>query len=292
MGRFMKNRDAKPSLFGLGPSFLLRPQPRGVYGWEHMSEVSSSSSITTSGRIVRAALIIFPFGTVVLGVASFGFWWWKREQVDERSYAYSVALRRQMTPQALERYVSILGDVLNQPEGERQAAVASFLESSMSPENMGYNPKRDRFISQGLEQSNVEIELTGRQRPRELRLILVPYGIKARQVAEVQALAGLMALAHEVTGERGEATLRFVAVPWEVRDQSGRTALTRLADSVREKSEKVMRITVLGGAGDTVLEEIRQAFGAAQTGVIVESLPETQDVSSTLGAMQALRQKL
>jgi hypothetical protein len=27
-----------------------------------MSEVSSSSSITTSGRIVRAALIIFPFG--------------------------------------------------------------------------------------------------------------------------------------------------------------------------------------------------------------------------------------
>jgi hypothetical protein len=268
----MKNRDAKPSLFGLAPSFLLRPQLRGVYGWEHMSEVSSSSSITTSGRIVRAALIIFPFGTVVLGVASFGFWWWKREQVDERSYAYSVALRRQMTPQALERYVSILGEVLNQPDGERQAAVASFLESSMSPENMGYNPKRDRFIN--------------------LRLMLVPYGIKARQAAEVQALAGLMALAHELTGERGEATLRFVAVPWEVRDQSGRTALTRLADSVREKSEKVMRITVLGGVGDTVLEEIRQAFGAAQTGVIVESLPETQDVSTTLGAMQALRQKL
>jgi hypothetical protein len=53
-----------------------------------------------------------------------------------------------------------------------------------------------------------------------------------------------------------------------------------------------MRITVLGGVGDTVLEEIRQAFGAAQTGVIVESLPETQDVSTTLGAMQALRQKL
>lgn len=258
-----------------------------------MSEATATSSITTSGRIVRAALIIFPFGTVVLGVASFGFWWWKREKVEERSYAYSVALRRQMTPQAMERYASILNEVLNQPEFERQAAVASFLESSMSPENMGYNPKRDRFISgQGIEQSNVEVELTGRQRPRELRLILVPYGAKARQSAEVLALSGLMALAHEMTGERSDSTLRFVAVPWELRDQSGRTALTRVADAVRERSEKVMKITVLGGAEPSVLNEIRQAFGSEQTGVVVESLPETSDVSSTLGAMQALKTKL
>lgn len=257
-----------------------------------MSEVSSTSSISTSGRIVRAALIVFPFGTVVLGVASFGFWWWKREQVDERTYAYSVALRRQMTPQSVERYVTILDDVLNQPEVERLASVGSFLESSMSPENMGYNPKRDRFVSQGVELSNVEVELTGRQRPRELRLVIVPYGDKARQAAEVQALAGLMALAHEITGERGEATLRLVALPWGVHDQSGRTALRRLADAVREKTEKVMHITVLGGVGAAEIEEIRQAFGAVQTGVVVENLPETKDVNSTLGAMQALKKQL
>ncbi len=255
-----------------------------------MSEtaVSSTSAITTSGRIVRVALIILPLGTIVLGAASFGIWWSKKQGVEDRNYAYASALRREMTVPAVDRYVSILKEVLNQPETERLPAVASFLESSMSPENMGYEPRRDRFYSGSLEVSNVEAELTGGQRPREVRLFLVPYGDKARIDAEAHALAGMMALAHAMTGERDEITVRFVAIPLGVNDQSGHSALERLASAIQERRERLMSVMVLGGASEAVISEIGLAFRTVQTGTVVKSLPETHDSSSTLTTMRGL----
>lgn len=251
--------------------------------------VASNSSITTSGRVVRAALIILPLGTILLGALSFGIWWYKKQGVEERGYAYASALRREMTAPALERYVGILREVLNQPDAERLPAVASFLESSMSPENMGYEPRRDRFYSGGVEVSNVEAELTGRQRPREVRLLLIPYGDRSRIDVEVHALAGMMVLAHAMTGERDEITVRFAAVPVGVKDQSGRSALERLAGAANERGERLMQILVLGGAGDALLSEIGLAFRAAQTGTVVKNLTETHEVPATLAAMKALK---
>ena len=63
--------------------------------------VSSSSAITTSGRVVRAALIILPVGTIVLGLASFGIWWSKKQGTEDRNHAYASALRREMTVPAM-----------------------------------------------------------------------------------------------------------------------------------------------------------------------------------------------
>jgi hypothetical protein len=167
--------------------------------------------------------------------------------------------------------------------------VASFLESSMSPENMGYEPRRDRFYTGGVEVSNVEAELTGRQRPREVRLLLMPYGDRSRVDVEAHALAGLMVLAHAMAGEREEITLRFAAVPVGVKDQSGHSPLERLAGAANERGERLMQVLVLGGAGDALLSEIGLAFRAAQTGVTVKSHPETHDAPATLTAMKALR---
>jgi hypothetical protein len=158
----------------------------------------------------------------------------------------------------------------------------------MSPENMGYEPRRDRFYSGSLEVSYVEAELTGGQRPREVRLFLVPYGVKARIDAEAHALAGMMALAHAMTGERDEITVRFVAIPMGVNDQSGHSALGRLASAIQERRERLMSVMVLGGASEAVISEIGLAFRTVQTGTVVKSLPETHDSSSTLTTMRGL----
>jgi hypothetical protein len=258
---------------------------------EPMSEPAPVSSITTSGRVVRAALIIFPFGTIILGIASFGFWWVKRVQVEERSYSYATALRRDMTLTAMERFVGIFHEVLQLPESERLTSVASFAESSMSSDNMGYEPRRDRFFSGSQEVSNVDAEMAGSQRLREVRLILVLYGDQARSKAESQALGGLMSLANAMAGRRAEDTLRFAAVPMGVKDPSGRTALERFAFGMANRGERLMSVTLLGGAGEQVLSDVALAFRTAQTGAIVQNLPETQDLAATLAAMTALKKK-
>lgn len=254
-----------------------------------MSETAPASTITTSGRVVRAALIIFPFGTIILGIASFGFWWVKRVQVEERSYSYATALRREMTPPALERYVSIFRDVLQLPEAERLPSTASFVESSMSSDNMGYEPRRDRFFSGSQEVSNVDAEMAGTQRLREVRLILVVYGDQGRVQAESQALGGLMSLAHAMAGSRAEDTLRFAAVPMGVKDPSGRTALERFAYGMTHRGERLMKVTLLGGAGEQVFSDVTLAFSTAQTGAIVQNLPETLESAATYAAMTALK---
>lgn len=235
---------------------------------------------------------MFPLGLVITSIASFGIWWWKRTQVEERSYGYATALRREMTVQALDRYTSILHEVMQPAGQERLAAVASFLDSSMSAENMGYDPRRDRFFHNGLELSNVEVEITGKPRWQEISLVLVLYGDPARTKEEVQALAGLMALGHAITGERRENTLRLAAIPLGVMDSSGQSALERFAASAFGRQERVMKVIIPGGTGEEVLSQIRRAFRAEQSGVIIEVLPATAQIESTLQAMTSLKARL
>ena len=244
------------------------------------------------GRFIRYALVFFPLGLIITSILSFGIWWQKKQAVEERTVAHAKALRREMTLPALERYTTILREVMQPPGFDRLTAVASFVDSSMSPENMGYEPRRDRFFQDSLEMSNVEAELTGKQRPLEVRLILVPYGNASRTEAEVQALAGMMALGHALAGERGETTLRLAAVPLGVKDATGRTALERLASAMLDRPERVMRVIVLGDAGEPVLEQVRKVFKVTQTGTVVESLPDTLDPGTTLKAMTALKARL
>ena len=253
-----------------------------------MSEPTPASP----GRFIRFALVSFPVGLIITSILSFGIWWQKKQRVEERTMAHARALRREMTLPALERYTTILREVM-QPQGlDRLSAVASFVDSSMSAENMGYQPRRDRFFDGGLEMSNVDAELTGRQRPLEVRLILVPYGDAARTDSEVQALAGMMALGHALAGERGENTLRLAASPLGVKDATGRTALERLASAMLDRPERVMKVIVLGGVGEPVLEQVRQVFKVSQTGTVVESLPATPDPETTLKAMTELKARL
>lgn len=250
------------------------------------------SPMPSPGRFIRFALIMFPLGLVITSIASFGIWWWKRTQVEERSYGYALALRREMTVQALDRYTSILREVM-QPEGlERLAAVASFMDSSMSAENMGYDPRRDRFFHGGLEVSNVEVEITGKPRWQEITLVLAPYGDLSRKEAEVQALAGLMSLGHAMTGERRDATVRLAAVPLGVMDPNGQTAMERLGSVMFGRTERVMRVIALGGVGEEVLSQIRNAFRADQSGSVIEVLPATASLEATLQSMNALKARL
>lgn len=254
-----------------------------------MSETAASS---VQGRVIRAALILFPVGTVILGIGSFGIWWMKRVKVEERSYKYALALRRDLTEASLQRHADILREVLAQPPADSFPAVAAYLESSMGAENMGYQVRRDRFHAGAVEMANVEVELTGRQRPREIVLLLAPHGDGRRQQEEALALASVMALAHSLTGESRTQTLRFAAVPLGQRDENGTEALARLAAASRARGERLMQVLVLGGLPEDRLAQVRAALRVEETGTRVLPLPAAADLAGALAAARGLRAEL
>jgi hypothetical protein len=249
--------------------------------------MTDTPSTSAQGRFIRAALVIFPVGTVVLGAASFGIWWWKRERVEERSYKYALALRRDLTEDGLRRHAGILEEVLRRTDPARFQAVAAYLESSMGAENMGYQVRRERRRIGESEVSNVDVELTGKPRPREVVLLLVPYGMEGQAEAESRSLALLMGLAHALTGETREHTVRFAAVPLGADPQ----ALARLAEATESRSERVMQILVLGG-GEAATASTENAFQSARTGTLVKSLTAPESLEASLGAAGALRKVL
>ena len=259
-----------------------------------MSDVPPPSSATpanaTSGRVIRAALIIFPLGTVILGIASFGIWWVKRVQVEERGYKYALALRRDITEAGLARHISILQDVYRQTPDKLLPSVAAYLESSMGAENMGYQVRRDTFQQGGIDLSNVDVELTNKKRFREILLVLVPYGDTdpARQTAEVQALATLLSVAHAITGESGSQTLRLAAIP----AAHDATSLERFVAAARGKEERFMQVFVLGDPSPATQATLQKAFRVEETGTVIHHLPATQDSATTLPAAQALKTRL
>ena len=149
------------------------------------------------GRWIRAALVLFPAGTVILGIASFGIWQWKKDREADRSFKYALALKRDISLGGLEKHTNLLRDVLKQADALQ--AVPGYLQSTLGEENMGYSVRRDRFEAAGAECSNIDSELAGKQMPYDVTMVLVPYG--AGEESAAMALATMLSMAHELTGQ-------------------------------------------------------------------------------------------
>ena len=242
------------------------------------------------GRGVRMALMALPLGTVLLSIASFGIWWFKKQTVEDRTYAYASALRREMTPQAVERFERVAREVLALPTEDRLPSMAAFLESSMGAENMGYQVRETGFTFEPTESSIIDVELTGKQRPRDVVILLTTYGGDlAGAEFDSLGLATLMALAHSVAGEGTVRTLRFAALPDGLTDPRGRDSVTAFADDCRTRDERVTHVWVLG---NTALAAIREAFRAESTGCVVQRVPVPETATDAVEEAGPLRSML
>lgn len=250
-----------------------------------MTEVSPSpkSTITTAGRIVRAGLIILPFGTILLGFASFGIWSWKKNRVEDRNYRYASAMRQEPTQASWGRYKQVLDEVSRGSAADRLASVASYLESSVGAENMGYTPLRQIVALDGeFPVAGILAELTGKKRPREVVLILQPYGANGPELIsrENAQLASWLTLAHWITGEPTLRTVRFVALPLASLDDAQQSqALTQLGIEMRKRDERVTHLLVGPEDGKRLASKVEQAFQMAARGTVTVpfELPATAD---------------
>jgi hypothetical protein len=118
----------------------------------------------------------------------------------------------------------------------------------MGAENMGYTVRRVRF---GAEQSNIDAELTGKTRPREIVMALALYDADSTRLeSSTQAIAELLNVAHETTGEVVARSLRYAVIP------NSAEALKQLKEGMRNDEERLMHLLVLGSPDEATLNQI------------------------------------
>lgn len=232
-----------------------------------------------TGRWIRFALMMLPIGTIFLGIASFGIWQWKKDRAADRSFKYAMALRKPISQEGVEHHAGIIRTEL--AKADRDLSIPGYLESTMGAENMGYTVRRLRF---GKDLSLIDAELTGKSRPREIVLALVPYtGDAARVASTALAAAEALSVAHESTGVEVFRTLRFAFAP------DTAEAWKHMQETMRNDGERLMHLLVLGGPETAELERISRALETKAQGTRVLSIPATTSATDTLPSARQLK---
>lgn len=230
------------------------------------------------GRWIRAALVLFPAGTILLGIASFGIWQWKKDREADRSFRYAMALKREINLGALERHTQVLREALKQSDA--LLAVPGYLGSTMGEENMGYAVRRLRIESPAGERTVLDAELSGKQMPREIVMVLASYA--PGDETSALALASMLSIAHEVTGMPRQRTLRFATLPRE--DE----ALKRLAAQLSSDSERLLHLHVLGMPP----EHLETILGIKNAGTVVTAVPMPASPADAVAVARELKNQV
>jgi hypothetical protein len=213
---------------------------------------------------------MFPLGTILLGFASFGIWMWKKDRVEDRNLRYASAMRQVPGEAGWRNRLDVLKAISAGSEADRLASTASYLESSLGGEGMGYSP--ERFVvglDAGQPVGGVVVELTGKQRPREIVLVLMSYGDAQKVAKENEALASFLTLANWLTGEPVVRTLRFAALPLSGMDDSAkREVMVRFGEEMRRRNERVMQVVDLSAVESELNALTVEALQMAASGAV------------------------
>ena len=220
-----------------------------------MDTVPMSTDSGTAGRVVRTALIIFPFGLILLGAGSFIFYFNHKEQTTQRAIKYAAGLRKDLNEADLTRYEQIFDDALAKPAPERLRTLSSFLESTLGPENMGYTIRvaMDKLNHEAIPLA-YDVEVTGASKPRDLVLVLTGY-LPETTTLDNHALARpnavFLSIAHSLSSQAKTRSIRFIA-------SQNMAAVKAYYDQLITNQERISHIVLLGAmaeATDAVLTE-------------------------------------
>jgi hypothetical protein len=163
-----------------------------------------------AGCMVRAFLIVLPLGLSFMVPLSLWIYYQKKHQPAPATSQYAAMLRKDLDAEDFTRYARIL----SQEIGERSLAnpdhldaAASFIESTMGYDNMGYAVQRQEFEAQGRTLVNLVAELPGKSKPDEVVLVVASY-----DQVDAAGVSALMCVAHALAGSMHARTIKFAAV--------------------------------------------------------------------------------
>lgn len=206
---------------------------------------------SNQGKWLRFALVAFPVGLVLLGAASFWFYFDKKEKKEKHTYRHALALRHDVNAADIARYLEILGDAGKLSADERRQTVASFVESTLGSENMGYDLKKAVELDRGIERLSFHASLEGTRRPADVVLVLAGYG--NAQATDDSALAVLFSLAQSMTGTPRVKTVRFAVLDASVGTMQ--PALDRLEYDMRKSGDRIVHLIALGQSARAIADE-------------------------------------
>jgi hypothetical protein len=163
-----------------------------------------------AGCLVRAFILVLPLGLSFMVPLSLWIYYQKKHHPAPATSQYAAMLRKDLDVEDFTRYARIL----SQDIGERSVAkpdnldaAASFIESTMGYDNMGYAVQRQEFEAQGRSLVNLVAELPGKSKPDEVVLVVASY-----DEADATSVSALMCVAHALAGSTHARTIKFAAV--------------------------------------------------------------------------------
>jgi len=250
-----------------------------------------STDSGTSGRIVRAALIIFPLGLVLLGAGSFVFYFNHKEEASQRAIKYAAGLRRDLNEADLKHYQQVFAETLQKPAAERLKTLTTFLDSTLGPENMGYTV---REVHDKMDRESAalafDVEVTGARKPRDLVVVLTSF-IPDLTTMDNQALARPAAVflnvAHSLAGQAKVRSIRFVAV-------QSIEALKAYYEQAIGAQERISHVVILGPMAMAQDADLTEALHLQGRGVVFvrPTIAPGNDSAALLKSAQAVLQQV
>ena len=253
-----------------------------------MTAASSDAQLSKEGRWIRRLIVALPVGTIILGALSFVIYFENKERKEERTYRHALGLRRDLSEAEISRHLGIIQETAKLPPAERSGTLASYLESSLSPENMGYDVSRQDEQERAL----ITAPLRGTRRPGDVVAVLCGY---AGTEENDRALAVQLALARAMTGMPEVRTIEFIAL-----DAASAPAMQQdfasIESRIRAGRGRVTHLIALGPAA-SALAAARQAdnaMGAVTSFSFAAATPDAllPDAEKIKAAIQAAAGKL
>jgi hypothetical protein len=183
-------------------------------------------------------------------------------------------LRKDLDAGDFTRYARIL----TQDIGERTLAnpdhldaAASFIESTMGFDNMGYAVQRQGFEAQGKPLVNLVADLPGKSKPDEIVLVFASY-----DQADAAGVSALMCVAHALAGTTHARTIKFAAV---MEEGGGFDSLKDKGSESAGTWKSIIRIGPLPASTRQSAEHgSMQVFSIATAGQPAETLARLQEI--------------
>lgn len=221
----------------------------------------------SQGKWLRFALVAFPVGLALLGAGSFWFYFDNKAKKEKHTYRHALALRRDVNTADLSRYLGIFGDAARLSADERHQTIASFVQSTLGSENMGYDLKKDVAMDRGVERVSFQASLDGARRPSDVVLMFAGYG--SPQAADDSALSVLFSIAQAMTGTPRVKTIRFAVL--DASSGSIQTAFERMNHEMRKDGDRVVHLVALGQSARAIADDWSRTPGSAP--VTTQQLP-------------------
>jgi hypothetical protein len=225
--------------------------------------------------MVRAFIIILPLGLSFMVPLSLWIYYQKKHQPEAATSQYAAMLRKDLDADDLTRYARILSQDIGArtlANPDHLDAAASFIESTMGYDNMGYAVQRQAFEARDKPLVNLVAELPGKSKPDEVVLVFASYDEE-----DALGVSALMCVAHALAGSTHARTIRFAAV---MQEAGGFAILKNRGSEGSSNLESIIRVASSSSPGEQPPENTSiQAFpitNAGQPGQVLERLQELQ----------------